>query len=130
MRLLCQVLINISCVSGKKRILKVVNLSIFTISLSSPLGKGLGPSFEKLESLTNVACVVEIDLVVGKLNILKLTSNDIFTSTLLLPKNELCPVWLNLAKGFHKSCNFIFFIFLYHLLLKRDMTLLYEQNIN
>lgn len=86
--------------------------------------------FEKLESFTNVTCVVEIDLVVGKLEILKLTFIDIITGTLLLPKNKLCPVWLNLAKGFHKSCNFFFFLFLYHLLLKRDMTLLYEQNIN
>lgn len=91
----------------EKKIFKVVNLSIFTISLSFSLGKGLGPSFEKLESFTNVTCVVEIDLVVGMLKILKLKFIDIITGTLLLPKNKLCPVWLNLAKGFHKSSNFL-----------------------
>ena len=99
----------------KKMIFKVC-LYIFAISLSSPLGKGYGPSWIPIIQGCFVLSLVEIDPVVLKKKIFKV-HQFIFTISLLSPlwkghgpsfeklespswKDALCQVWLKYALWF------------------------------
>ena len=99
-------LVEIGPVGLKKKIFKV-RQCIFAISLLSPLGKGLGPSFEQIWIPITQGCfvlsLVEIGPVVFKKNIFKVRQR-IFPISLLSPLRKGCgpsfeQIWIPITKG-------------------------------